>query len=157
MKKLSLLALSLVLAFGCGPKLPDGMPPIFPCVVVLTQDGKPLTDANVVLHPADNSNWNGVGSTDASGRARIFTSDKYEGAIAGKFKVTIRKIETEMPKPVSSSVAAVTPPAAVKSYSLVDTKLGDKDTTSLEIEVKKGTKDYPLDAGKAARELVPDR
>ncbi len=55
--------------------VPDGMPELYPVVVSVVQDGKPLEGASVQLIPADaiNARWACGGCTNANGEAEIAT------------------------------------------------------------------------------------
>ena len=143
------LALFLI---GCaGQKYPDGMPKLVPCEITLQQEGQPFADAVVTLIPADVENkWSASGRTDTSGKAIIYTWGKYEGAAEGTYKVVLNKTESVgAPPSASSEEEARRPPD--KFFDLVEEIYGDKEKTPLEIELKKGTKSFSLDAGKAVR------
>ena len=145
---------------GCGgTKLPPGMPPPVPCEVVVTQEGTPLEGAVVKLQPVDNSDWVAVGRTDESGKAVVYTMDQYKGAVAGKYRVIVSKTETEEAKTVLSAAEAEAKghDTSLASFYLVDTKYGMASSTTLEIEVVKGTPSYTVDVGKAVRVKIDDR
>jgi len=99
MKKL-LLAFSLLfciaLIAGCGPKRPEGLPPLVRCVLTIQyEDGTPVDNAMVSLAPEDDHlrQWSIAGTTNASGVAAISTNGDFVGAPAGKYKVVVRKVE----------------------------------------------------------------
>lgn len=150
---LTAVALTLI---GCGGvKLPPGMPPPVPCEIVVTQEGQPLEGAVVRLQPVDNSDWSAVGRTDESGKLTIYTADKFKGAVPGKYKVIVSKIETEKGKGVSSADAEGRDTSSA-SYHLVDGQYRSASKTPLEIEVAKGTPTHTVDVGKAVRNKVED-
>lgn len=143
---------------GCGEKLPKGMPKPVPCEIVVTQEGKPLAEAIIGLSPADDAKWDAVGKTDAAGKAVVFTMDKYQGAVPGKYKVTVTKTEIDAPKSQGlSSDETIGKNTSLGGYDLVEGKYGNVMTTPLEIEVVKGTVEYPVDAGKVVRIRQPER
>lgn len=152
---LSCLALTAVF-FGCNKTpLPDGMPPLVPCEVTVMQDGYPLSNAIVTLSPVDGDpKWSASGNTDELGIAKLYTWSSYEGVAEGKYKLTIGKTETEKlpPQPSGSSEPSKIP----KSFSLVEERFGNSDTTPLEITVVKGTKNYEVDASPAVKIEIVD-
>ncbi|MDR1958455.1 MAG: hypothetical protein LBQ54_05355 [Planctomycetaceae bacterium] len=79
--------------FGCTKKLPDGMPTLYPCTLVMLQDGKPTDDVLVRLYPEDKSlvKWTAGGISGKNGEAVMVTLGQYKGAPAGKYKVTALK------------------------------------------------------------------
>ncbi|MCL2346667.1 MAG: hypothetical protein FWC50_00250, partial [Planctomycetaceae bacterium] len=81
--------LPFVLLFfaGCNKQvLPDGMPKLYPVKMTVTQEGKPLTDAMILLTPVD-SQWPAQGTTDVSGVVqKFFTNSKYEGGHCWKIQ-----------------------------------------------------------------------
>jgi hypothetical protein len=83
--------------FGCRPqKLPEGMPPLYPCTVTITQEGTPLEGASVTLHPlTEDKSWVPGGTTDSNGSVRLKILGQYPGAPAGTYKVTVKKNGTE--------------------------------------------------------------
>lgn len=133
---------------------PDGMPALVPCTITVAQDGVPLFDANVTLHPADGNKWTGNGATDKNGKAMIFTWGTHPGIAPGKYSVTVAKVETEKlpPRPTGSG-----PGKMPDSFNLVDLKYGEKETTDLEIVIVKGNRNYAVDVGAAIREKIPER
>ncbi len=147
----------LVAAIGCSEKKPDGMPPLVPCTVTVTQGGAPLANANVTLFPLDGSQWTANGSTDGSGKAVMFAWGSHQGAPVGKYKVTVAKMETDKAAVARSSSDEPSTDPPPNSYNLVEEKYGMKDSTTLEIEVVKGTTEYKVEAGAAVRELIPPK
>ena len=151
------LCVLIFLQTGCGEKLPDGMPKPVPCEILVTQEGNPLENALVSLQPVGDGKWSAIGNTDATGKAIVFTMDKYKGAVEGKYKVIVSKTETEQSKgPVSSNDAARRS-TSLGGFYLVDEKYGNPITTPLEIDVVKGTIEYSVDAGKVVRIKMPVR
>jgi hypothetical protein len=71
-----------------------GIPQRYPVNVTITQDGKPLTDAQVILINIDPaSNWSGGGNTDKNGVVRLRTLGQFDGIPEGTYKVIVSKIE----------------------------------------------------------------
>jgi hypothetical protein len=156
---------ALVLFVGCsGPLKPDGFPQTYPCVITITQEGELLSKATVKLIPADDAkDWMTSAMTDESGRARMFTYGRFEGAPKGKFKVVVSKTETDPSK--------FTPPAdendeaamalynrnvmteKLRDYTVIETIYGNPDTTPLDMEVK-GRTTQTFDVGKKVRDVI---
>jgi hypothetical protein len=137
---------------GCGgEQLPPGMPPPVPTEIIVMQGGSPLSGAVVRLHPVDGSPWTAGGRTDASGTAVVITADRFRGAVPGKYKITVSKTESPQPGaplPSGETDGVATSPA---SYNLVEAQFGLVSTTTLEIEVSRGTPTHTVDVGTAVR------
>jgi len=115
------------------------MPPLYPLVLTVTQDGKPLEDARISLFSEEGeSTWTVGGTTDVNGRASLMTHGKYQGVPGGKYKVCIFKVEGIMPD----------------EYDLVDVKLKSPTTTTLRLEVTPSIKSAILDVGNPIRERL---
>jgi hypothetical protein len=149
----------ILLATGCGQKLPDGMPPLHPTTLTFTQGGVPLADAGVTLFAQEpaNAQWSLGGTTDSRGMLRVQTQG-FNGAPAGNFKIVVSKVETEdtgerieitdhdAPRPTTNNS---------KSFYLVDAKYRSVGTTDLTLEVKAGKNAETFDLGTAVREEIP--
>jgi len=146
------LCVALTLLFsGCDtrPK-PDGLPPLLPLTLTLTQDGTPLSGASVTLF-ADDGAWTIGGTTNASGNVSPMTHGKYPGVPAGQYKVCVFKVESVAPPARTDSESAGPPPV---EYDLVDVKLKSPLTTPLTLEVGSGKKSVTLDVGEPIRQLI---
>ena len=142
------------------------MPKLYPCAVTITQGGQPLAGASVTLHPADAAlvRWIPGGTTDQNGVCELRTLGRYSGAMAGSFKVTVDKLESE-----KSSLPDVAPPGMdpeelerqrdkekLKSWRLVDKKYVSYKSTTLEIQVSEGKNAETFDVGASVREELPN-
>lgn len=140
---------------GCsGEDRPVGLPDLAPVTIIIVQDGKPLEGASVQLISEDaSSKWATGGSTNALGEAILMTQGKYEGAPAGKYKVTVDKITNDGPAVVVDDPAGAPP---VTSFRLIDAKFTSAETTTAELTVAAGT---PLvetiDVGPAVKKELP--
>ena len=149
---------------GCNPgqKLPEGMPPLTPCTLTITQDGKPLEGATISLFSIGGAqSFYPGGKTDANGKAEIFTNGKYQGVPDGKYKVVVSKRETEESKfgpaltaddPGYDEWLAKSSGENLSSYRLVEKQYTSAGTTTLEITVPGEI--ATLDVGKAIREKL---
>jgi hypothetical protein len=149
-----IIVLFLTCCIGCGGvKTPDGMPELFPCEIIVTQEGQPLADAIVTVQSVDSS-WNATGGTDGNGKAVLFTQGKYPGVPAGKYKVIINKTVAEK----EPSTFEGKPATVEIGYYFIEEKYRDAQTSPLEIEITStGERSFHLDAGKTVKIRIPDR
>ena len=171
-------ALILAVSLGCGPKLPPGMPKLYPATVTVTfDDGKPVGGASVIFRLTDpvlTRTWLHAGTTDSEGKVKLMTDGEYPGIPTGKYSVTIEKFETEGTEERTVDPVAVPPneqlrrpsepppmPArgtVVPRFQLVEDVYLDHAKTPLkDIEVKAGKNEIPLSAGKEQRISKPLR
>ncbi len=132
---------------------PVGLPALVPTTISITQGGAPLEGATVSLFPQDSANkqWAAGGTTDATGTAVIQTLGRYNGAAAGKYKVTVYKSLQEDASsgvPDSPSSNKVT-----KNYLLVDPKLTSEPNTTLEMNISAPETTQTFDIGAAVKVL----
>jgi hypothetical protein len=152
-----LVIFTLAIFIGCSrSELPPDLPKLFPCKIIVQQEGKPLAEAKVFLSPENGSKWNAAGVTDAQGLAAPWTQGLYAGAAEGKYKVLISKQEIINPPEVTSS-ASGQKEGVTKVYNLVDEIYSEADKTPLTIEISSSQKEFTLDAGKSVRNLIPAR
>ncbi|GHT32463.1 hypothetical protein FACS1894214_4330 [Planctomycetales bacterium] len=164
MKRLSLFIVnySLFILFlsGCGgAERPANLPKLYPTSITLTQEGKPLVNAMVMLYSADaDFKWSVAGITNASGTAEIKTHGKFSGSPLGEYKVAVSK--TENPNQGESfddteegqkKRAAAKRQSVAVIYNLVEKQYMERDTTPLLIKIEKGKNRQTFDAGKAVR------
>lgn len=159
----------LLIFAGCGEKLPDGMPPLYPVSIHLTyEDGTPMADTFLSFKPESGPrNWSVSATTDAKGNAEVRTHGRYKGMPAGKWKITLEKEKLEgIPDP---GVPSPDDPESVKKYeewmkssdkekifSLVEDIYREKSTTPLAINVEKASS-FNFKAGKPCKILLPNR
>ena len=106
-----LCALTLTLSTGCGQKMPDGFPAVYPCTVTVTDAGKPVDNVTVTLAPLDGAvsgSFTTSGTTDGSGVATLSTvwgTFAKAGAPLGSSKVVLIKqfdlVNTKTPEELS--------------------------------------------------------
>ncbi|MDR1493503.1 MAG: hypothetical protein LBT05_12380 [Planctomycetaceae bacterium] len=165
------LTLFFALLFGFAscdktPK-PEGMPDLHSAKITIVQEGSPLKDAAVTLLNNDLSQakWVVGGRTNANGVCILKTQGKYNGALAGKYKVIVTKSEktesetAKQPVPQDSKAAEAyyaKISSEEKFYDYVDLKYKSPDTSDLEIEITAGKNEQTFDVGKAIKkEFVP--
>lgn len=142
---------------GCSqePPKPPGFPPLVPCKVLVIQDGSPLPGADIVLVPVNPTGtvWPVGGQTNAAGIAEMRTYGVHVGAPIDLYKVVVSKIEIETKESPPAVEGGLYRPPDQTFHDLVAPVLGSPMTTSLQIEVVKGTIDYSIDVGAAVRIL----
>jgi len=137
------LTLTTLLFVGCGQSIaPDGLPKLHPVMLDLVQEGEPLVEATVSLHPLDETAlWSSGGFSDRNGRAMLVTHGGYSGVPIGKYKVTVIKSIMEGTKGTLDEAGTAT------TFSLIDKKFTSRKTTPLEIDVQTGKNTFRLDVG----------
>ena len=157
-----LFALSTLLFSGCGhgELIPPGMPKLYPATITVTQDGKPLAGAGVIMINADPStSWSAGGNTDQNGVLKLKTMGRYPGAPVGKYIVAVQKIETpNMKLPSEPSDPAelreynrLVKEIADNTFSLVDKKFS-LGVSELEVEITPSNLNVSVDVSPAVRE-----
>ncbi len=147
--------LSLVSAVGCGPKKPDGMPPLYPCVLTFVQGDRPVADVLVNLYPEDGSDsrWRAGGTTDANGKIELRTLAQYKGVPEGTYKVTAYKtLISDGPEPTEEQIKNGDTNFVATSTRYVDSKFEFPDQTPLRLTVKAGKNAETFDLGEAIQE-----
>ena len=158
-----LLLLATSLMTGCGERLPDGMPRLYPASITVTQEGTPLAEAVVQLVSEDpaNASWGAGGTTNESGIAVLRTNGKYNGAPLGTYKVTVSKMEQDPhPNPelkgggedeVRRYLAVA---RTLRTYRLIEPQYSSLNDTPLRVEIIPNERTYAIDAGKKIRVVV---
>lgn len=143
-----LLFFLLSLAIGCQKSnRPDGMPPLHPLKIKITQDGGALAGATVSLISTspEGGKWPSSGLTDANGEAEIITYGQFPGAPEGNYKVVVTKTETV-------NDMTVDPPKVLGVFSYIEKKYTQSSSTELTLDVKADTKTATFDVGKAVKD-----
>ena len=83
------LAPMALLLGGCGG---EQRPDLYPVSGVVTYQGQPLANAEVVFHN-DSAPRAAAGTTDAEGRFQLQSFEDFDGAVAGEHAVTITKLQ----------------------------------------------------------------
>jgi hypothetical protein len=153
-KIIILFTFAVVSITGCtgDSGRPSDLPPLYPCAVVITQDGSPLAGATVSLMSPDGAKakYQPSAVTDISGKA-TFSTYGFNGVPVGRYKVCVRKTLIE---DVIQSVDdyGETVNTAGSEYRTVDPEYSEADTTPHEIEVtSKKVPPYSFDVGKAVK------
>jgi len=156
----SLLAVSLLSGCGSQPR-PADLPPLYPCTVMVTQGGQPLSEGIVRLVSEDPSfKWAVFAQLNSSGTGKMFTQGLYAGAPEGDYKVVISK-EEEVVEEAGPTVVRqgefgeeTFTPTRIMVYSLVEKEYAEAETTPLTITVGKKGNDQKFECGTSVRELL---
>jgi hypothetical protein len=74
----------VVLGSGCG----RAQKPV-PVSGVLLEEGRPVADARVTFNPVEGTGRIAFGTTDSEGRFRLTTFNHNDGALPGRYKITV--------------------------------------------------------------------
>ncbi|MDR1492237.1 MAG: hypothetical protein LBT05_05915 [Planctomycetaceae bacterium] len=143
------ILISLIVLTGCnfGPAKPNGFPQkLHSCELTIQQEKTPLQGAHVSLVRIDETDtetkdWGAGGLTNTNGVVKFYTYGKWEGVPPGKYKVLVKKNSLE-----ETGGREI-------SYSLVDEKYAEVETSPLELEVA-GKIKQTLDVGAAVKKRV---
>ena len=163
------ISIPLLFPIGCdGPPKPDGLPKVYPVTLRLEQGGKPLADANVILHSDAIGTWSCGGISNDSGVVIVRTHGQFSGAPLGKHKVIVSKSKSSTPAVDISSakslaeIREIDAKAAKEQQAtgdfgtttyFVERQFSSPKTTPLEIEVVAGKNNFTLDVGPAVENV----
>lgn len=120
-------------AMGCSGANKD-LPATTPVTGKVTYQGQPVSNGLVTFHPTNGAKP-ASGQTDKNGEFSLSTFEREDGAVFGKHKVTIKAYKE------GQDVSIV--PADKLTYA-VPKKYVEEKTTSLEVEIKKGSNEIAL-------------
>jgi hypothetical protein len=146
-----------LLASGCGDG--SGMEPRYPVSGKLTYKGEPVKDAVINFVPVDGGGRGATGKVAEGGAYTLTTHDPDDGAIPGKYKVTVddRKPDEAKMKEKTAALAKKTnmqpgiipqeiQAAAFKTAKgVVPGKYQIADTSDIEVVVKPETNSINID------------
>ena len=131
---LSLLALAVAIA-GCGGPADTGnRPATIAAGGTVTYNGEAVDGATVTFAP-DGPGKAAIGKTDSNGNFKLMTFEAGDGAVTGKYLVTVVK-QTEVAETESEDSMAESTSAAPED--LLPTKYGVATTSGLTAEVTEG-------------------
>ncbi|HPZ83351.1 MAG TPA: hypothetical protein PL064_07945, partial [Thermogutta sp.] len=136
------LALLFFALPGCGGKRSvPGRPKTVPVKVTVLYRGAPVAEANVQFLPEGSGNA-ATGVTDANGIARLTTFDQNDGAVHGKYRVTIRKsIQVGGSNPADPDA----PPVPATYREELPAKYAAPETSGLTAEVSESQKEFTFE------------
>lgn len=134
---------ALVIGAGCGGKPPDNRPKRVPFSGKVTLDGSPVEGATVVLAPESGSGPAASGMTDGGGLVAFTTFESRDGAVPGKYLVTVTKTSFPEGAPLTADDPAYDPSTAVTAVvkgakELLPVKYKTAKTSGLTVEVTTG-------------------
>jgi hypothetical protein len=144
--------------YGCNRYArPNDLPQLYPTVITLTQEGKPLENALVLLYSTDsNFKWSVAAVSDRNGKATLLTHGKFPGAPVGEYKIVVTKTEPsdkDLLKPNSDYNPEVhVVRSKITLFSFIEKQYTDITTTPLTIVIEKGKNVHNFDLGKAVYE-----
>lgn len=127
----------LLLAISCSRHDPakNARPKVVPATGLVTYKGQPVADAIVVFVPDPSTGVPANATTDGEGKFILKAFDPDEGAVPGKYKVTVSKVEIPPPPP-SAGHDQVLKPVLPKYH--VPQKYEDPEKSGLTAEVVEG-------------------
>jgi hypothetical protein len=136
------LVVALGLSAGCG-KPPDNRPKRVPFSAKVTLDGAPVDGATVVLAPESGTGPAASGMTNAEGVCAFTTFESRDGAVPGRYLVTVAKTSFPDGAPLTADDPNYDPSTAVAavvkgSKELLPVKYKTAKTSGLTAEVKDG-------------------
>jgi hypothetical protein len=120
---------------GCG----SGRPKPYPTTGRITYQGKPVSEGTIVFHPAHGRP--AVGVIAADGSYRLTTFEQGDGALPGRYAVTIesRRTSAARPKTLEEELSGVGAAQGLPTVIwLVPEKYANQETTPLTAEVHPG-------------------
>lgn len=144
-KPLLIVALALpAFLTGCGSK-PEG-PQLAAVSGTVKYEGKLLENAQVVFLPDAAGAPPASGTTDKNGRYQLMTRIPGDGAIVGKYRVTITARGPDKPLPAGQTTTGLPGSNTAPGDPLIPEKYFLPDTSGLAREVKSGsnTLDFEL-------------
>ncbi len=129
------LSLVCICCVGCGGGGDGDRPSRVPVSGVITISGQPLAGATVVFIPVAH-NYGATAMTDSDGAYELQTFDPKDGAVPGRYQVTVRKVESPVGVPATEE-----PPddddagPLFVEKSLIPAKYGQPNTSGLEAQV----------------------
>jgi hypothetical protein len=147
-------SLFIIILTGCGDSSrPEDLPKLYPCVILVTQDGKPLPDAVVklVLQTETAAKYQSVATTSTDGTVTLMTYG-FPGVPSGKYKAVVtRNIEDDIVYRTDDAGEKVI--VSYNRYKTVEEKFSDVKTTPFEIEITPQSRKEQIsfDVGKPVR------
>ncbi|MEK6262823.1 MAG: carboxypeptidase-like regulatory domain-containing protein [Planctomycetota bacterium] len=136
--------LTLILIAGCGAadKSAAKRPKTFPSSGSVKLNGQPVTGATVVFAPDPGGTPTSVAAlamTDSDGNFSLQAYPPLKGAVPGKYKVTVTKVEPPPSAPTGPNAHEAPPPPPPKA--LIPEKFADVASSGLIAEIPDGGRD----------------
>lgn len=135
--------LSLILCVGCGSaevdKFTSKRPKTFPVSGTVKLNGQPVAGATVIFAPDPAGTPNSIAAsavTDASGNYSLRAYPPVKGAVPGKYKVAISKMELPPSAATGPNAHDAPPPPPLKS--LIPENYADPKKSGLTADIPEG-------------------
>jgi hypothetical protein len=135
-----MVTVGCLLAFGCGPKLPQTSP----VSGKVTVAGQPVTTGRIMFQPENGRP--AIGAIEPDGTYRLTTFQRDDGAVSGKHRVTIEAFEGPTVKNPTTFAEEVGGKGSLTPASgkfarrwIVPETYAQRDSSPLTAEVKPGT------------------
>jgi hypothetical protein len=137
-----------MIAIGCGED--DGIGRRYPVSGTIKYHGQPVPKATVTFTPADaGAGRPAAGGTDENGSYRLGTASSDDGALPGKYTVSISAVEIDLSKTKNVPGGMYRSDIILKApkKSMVPAKYSSTKTSTLSAEVKpdRNTFDFALE------------
>jgi hypothetical protein len=129
----SLVVMISTLVAGCGPTKPS----IVPVLGEVLLDGRPVERASVMFIPVFQGGLPSVGVTDAAGKFTLKTANVGDGAIPGKYSVTIAKVDVTGVLADRTGLAGDIAPGGLHKRWIVPERYANPATSSLSVDVRR--------------------
>ena len=139
-KLLSICAVIVVSAVGCGPSRPKTVP----VTGVVTLDGKAVEGASVMLAPQGEGRP-ALGMTDKEGKFALQTFESGDGAILGKHQLTVRKVLTTGVQADRDGLSGVMAPDGIRERWIIPKKYSNPKEWDRTVEVEPGMEPLKLE------------
>jgi hypothetical protein len=165
---LCILMSTLIVGVGCGGKQrPNDLPPLYHCEITVIQDGKPLSDAMVLLYPLDgNLRFAIGGKTDQNGVLILKTDNEWDGVPEGEYRISVSKqiVPTDISLPGPQTSLAERRKMLENQMKLtketVAPQFSNRTKSELQLKVERKAVKESFDVGKAVdislKELNPN-
>jgi hypothetical protein len=147
------VSVALIVVLGCGDE--SGLAKRYPVKGTVTYKNQPVAKGQINFIPEDSKTGRGANGDIVDGSYFLTTAVNGDGALPGKYKVTISALDYELPPEAktkgSGGQAFAQSPAAAearkKAKALVPPKYGSVDKTDLgaEVEAKPNKIDFTLE------------
>ena len=140
--------LAFAAMIGCGSGIPSDIPKLYPAKATITLEGAPLAGASIALTSTEGGQLPVGGTTDQNGVVVFYTNGRYEGAPAGKYKVTTSSmVQVDGP---TSKTPPPTDPAELATYNkrVYDERRYEDILADEFKDYKKSPLDFEITSGK---------
>jgi hypothetical protein len=124
---------------GCGPSRPETVP----VSGRVTLDGRPVEGATVMFSP-EAEGRPATGTTDAEGNFTLKTFEPGDGALLGKHRVTVTKVESSGVQADRDGLSGEIEPGGIQRTWIVPQHYSRAESSGLTVEVQPGMQPVEL-------------